>query len=101
VEGFAWILEAAAARASGPLSVLYPSSSVLDEVLPKAAEYAAAKAAGEAACAHLIQLHAGMRGHAPRLPRVLTDRTASILAAETADAGPLLLRELRRMSAAG
>jgi NAD(P)-dependent dehydrogenase (short-subunit alcohol dehydrogenase family) len=101
VEGFAWIVEAVAAMTSGPLAVLYPSSSVLDEVLPKAAEYAAAKAAGEAACSHLSRLHAGMRCHAPRLPRVLTDRTASILAAETADAGPLLLRELRRMSAAG
>jgi hypothetical protein len=101
VEGLAWILESAAAGPSGPLAVFYPSSSVLDEVLPKAAEYGAAKAAGEAACSHLCRLHAGMRCHAPRLPRVLTDRTASILSAETADPGPLLLRELRRMNAGG
>ena len=98
VEGFVWILAALSAR-PGALEVFYPSSAVLDEVLPKAAEYAGAKAAGEAVCAHLSKAHAGMRCHAPRLPRMLTDRTASVLEAEAADAGPVVLRELRRMSA--
>jgi hypothetical protein len=98
VEGFVWILEAVCAR-PGALAVFYPSSAVLDEVLPKAAEYAGAKAAGEAVCAHLSRARAGMRCHSPRLPRMLTDRTASVLEAETGDVGPVMLGELRRMNA--
>ena len=97
VEGLVWIVEAVTARSPGPLTVFYPSSAVLDELLPKAAEYAAAKAAGEAVCAHLSRAEAGMRCHAPRLPRLLTDRTASVLTAETTDVGPLMLREMRAM----
>jgi hypothetical protein len=50
-------------------------------------------------CAHLSRVYAGTRCHAPRLPRILTDRTASILGSETADAGEAILRELRRMRA--
>jgi hypothetical protein len=99
VEGFAWILEWVSARGAGGLSVFYPSTAVLDEILPKAAEYAAAKAAGETVCSHLSRVDSGMRCHAPRLPRMPTDRTASVLGAPAADAGQVMLRELRRMSA--
>jgi hypothetical protein len=95
VEGFVWALETVAAATD--LVAFYPSSTVLDEVLPKAAEYAGAKAAGEAVCAHLSRASGTMRCHVARLPRLLTDRTASVLEAETAEAGPVLLRELRRM----
>jgi len=99
VEGFAWALDQAAGGAPGPLRVFYPSSAVLDAPLPKAAEYAAAKAAGEALCAQLPAARPGLRIHAPRLPRVLTDRTTSVLPVEAAEAGPLMLREMRRLEA--
>lgn len=99
VEGFAWALDTASAAAPRGLRVFYPSSAVLDAPLPKAGEYAAAKAAGEAVCAQLRAARPGLRVHAPRLPRVLTDRTSSVLPVETAEAGPLLLREMRRLDA--
>jgi acyl dehydratase/NAD(P)-dependent dehydrogenase (short-subunit alcohol dehydrogenase family) len=99
VEGFVWILEAVAARTPAGLRVLYPSSAVLDQTLPKAAEYAAAKAAGEAVCAQLSGGPDGLRCHAPRLPRMLTDRTTSVLPADVADVGLVMLGELRRLSA--
>ena len=100
VEGFVWVLDAALAGAARDLAVFYPSSSALDEVLPKAAEYAAAKAAGETVCAHLQKLHPEMRFRAPRLPRMLTDRTASVLGAEVEGAAEVMLRELRQLARA-
>jgi hypothetical protein len=98
VEGFVKAFEQA--RAGGALrAVLYPSSSALDEVRPKAAEYAAAKAAGETVCAHLRKLHPAIRFLWPRLPRLLTDRSATVLSEEMADAGDVLMKELRQLLA--
>jgi hypothetical protein len=96
VEGFLDVFEPLAAR-SPDLWVLYPSSSALDEILPKAAEYASAKAAGEAVCQHLQKLHDRMRIHWPRLPRMLTDRTATLWPVATPEPAAVLLGELRRL----
>lgn len=83
----------------GAFSVLYPSTIFLDEVHPQTAEYCAAKAAGEALCRHLASTRPGLRIHAPRLPRLISDQTAGITAAPAAAASmPVLLRELRTLS---
>jgi hypothetical protein len=84
VDGFAAAVELAAKAAGGLLEVLYPSSVFVDRTEPGAAEYAAAKAAGEIVGAHLAARIDGLRIASPRLVKVRTDQTASLgpLAAE-------------------
>lgn len=100
VEGF-MACAGAALACPGLRGVLYPSSAALDEVLPRAVEYAAAKAAGETVVLHLGKRHPSLRLRAPRLPRVLTDRTASVLPVPAADAASVLLPELRALTVDG
>jgi MaoC like domain len=82
-----------------PLDVLYPSTVFLDETTPNAAEYCAAKAAGEELCRHFAKRIPNCRIHVPRLPRMLTDQTVGLLRSESAEALPLILRELRALAA--
>ena len=46
-------------------------------------------------CADLVKAHAGLAITAPRLPRVLTDQTASALPIRAADAVDVMLPLLR------
>jgi hypothetical protein len=101
VEGFVAVFQQVSEASDGSLAVFYPSSRTLDEVIPKAIEYSAAKAAGETACVHLQKLHRGMRFHFPRLPRMLTDRTATMVPVETEDPVRVILAEIRRLSRGG
>lgn len=78
VEGFAAAVELTAKAAGGPLEVLYPSSVFIDRAEPGAAEYAAAKAAGEIVGAHLAVRIDGVKVASPRLLKVRTDQTASL-----------------------
>ena len=57
------------------LTACYPSSVFVDEVEPGAAEYASAKAAGEALCHYLHKTKKNLRVKCKRLPRVKTDQT--------------------------
>jgi hypothetical protein len=99
VEGFVACVEGLAASDPEGVTALYPSTTALDEVLPRAAEYAGAKAAGEAVVRHLAKRLPDWRFHAPRLPRVHTDRTASVLPIPAEEAMRTLLPLLRRMFA--
>ena len=67
------------------LAVFYPSSVVVEEVPPGLVEYAMAKAAGEILCAGLMRQVSGLKVVVGRLPRVLTDQTATIAQVENAD----------------
>jgi len=58
-----------------PLLVYYPSTAFLDEPEPGAAEYAAAKGAGETVCRYIQASCRNVRCHVSRLPRMLTDQT--------------------------
>lgn len=89
VDGFARMVEPL--RAEGLEGAFYPSSVALDELPTDMAEYCAAKAAGEVLCRLLARRHAGLRIVHPRLPRLATDQTASLLPLRTADPLPLLL----------
>jgi NADP-dependent 3-hydroxy acid dehydrogenase YdfG len=66
-----------------PLKLFYPSSVFLDEPVRGAAEYAAAKAAGEQLCRNLSVTRRGLTAECPRLPRMLTDQTSGLKASQT------------------
>lgn len=74
-----------------PISVLFPSSVAVAERPTGLTEYAMAKAAGELLCEDLMNLHANLRIRVARLPRILTDQTATIVRVESADAAEILL----------
>jgi len=68
-----------------PLAVLYPSSVAVDEPPPNMGEYAAAKAAGEAACRFLQAADRKLCVTIERLPRVPTDQTANVQSVAASD----------------
>lgn len=78
------------------LEVFYPSTVLLDTGGLIAAEYAAAKAAGEALCRHLPHELPGTVCQAVRLPRLRTDQTNSFAVAAAPDALPVMRRVLRQ-----
>jgi NADP-dependent 3-hydroxy acid dehydrogenase YdfG len=65
-----------------PLKLFYPSSIFLDQPVRGAAEYAAAKAAGEQLCRDLVAMRRGLTAESPRLPRMLTDQTVGVKASQ-------------------
>lgn len=71
-------LEWFASRSGKEGMFIYPSSVYVSAVPAGFAEYAAAKAAGEIACQEAIQRYRKMKLFAPRLPRLMTDQTASL-----------------------
>lgn len=79
VEGF-YDLCSALRKITQRFSVFYPSSvAVAPEGRPKGmTEYAMAKAAGEILCADMHWIMPGMEVTVKRLPRLLTDQTATI-----------------------
>jgi acyl dehydratase/NAD(P)-dependent dehydrogenase (short-subunit alcohol dehydrogenase family) len=80
--------------------VFYPSSIVLDERAAETPEYAAAKAAGEQICEDLRARFPTVTIHSSRLPRVLTDQTATIIPVEAADALDVMLPIIRELNRA-
>lgn len=99
VSGFAALTESLVARCGGNLRVLYPSTGILDDGSSGFAEYCAAKAAGETVAGDLERRLAGLRIMAPRLPRMSTDQTASLIAVATMDPLAVLPGLLREFAA--
>jgi NADP-dependent 3-hydroxy acid dehydrogenase YdfG len=95
VTGFARVVQRL--RMDGLRAVLYPSSSAIDELPADMAEYAAAKAAGESACASLARQHPALAFRVPRFPRLRSDQTQSLMPARSESAEQLLLPELRAL----
>lgn len=77
------------------LSVLYPSSVAIEERPKGMTEYAMAKAAAEILCADLARATPGLEIATPRLPRVQTDQTATVLPVPARDATDVMLSLLR------
>lgn len=98
VAGFAQLVGPLAA--AGLADAFYPSTVALDELPTDMAEYCAAKAAGETLCQLLVRRHRGLRIDYPRLPRVATDQTASLLPVGNQDPLPVM-RDLLLTFAAG
>jgi len=98
VTGFAQTVEWLRPRAVSDLCIWYPSSVFVEIAPPGLAEYAAAKACGEALCAQLSTRLAPARAVADRLPRLATDQTQSLAPLELADAVDVLRSILLRLA---
>jgi NAD(P)-dependent dehydrogenase (short-subunit alcohol dehydrogenase family) len=86
VDGFADLCRALPARAAGKVAVFYPSTTALDAVTKGTAEYATAKAAGETLVEQLNVSLPNVRIISRRLPRLVTDQTATVGVASAQDA---------------
>jgi hypothetical protein len=87
---------------NGILSAFYPSSAYVEARPSGMTEYSMAKMAGELLCADLNRSYRRqLRIHVERLPRVLTDQTASLTPTEAADPVATMLPVIRRVYAAG
>jgi acyl dehydratase/NAD(P)-dependent dehydrogenase (short-subunit alcohol dehydrogenase family) len=100
VAAFAELVEQATAVGDTKAAIhfLYPSSVFVAQLEPGFAEYAVAKAAGEALCDQLE----GKRGAhftKPRLPRMRTDQTNALVDIGAADAFPVMLDVVRKLHA--
>jgi short chain dehydrogenase len=91
----------AAVRGLGPdlTRVLYPSTVYVHELPLNLGEYAAAKAASETLCQFLTKAHRTVRFHYPRLSRLATDQTASLIRSNLPDGAAILLDALRELRA--
>lgn len=96
VDAFARLC-ASAHRRGRLLVVFYPSSVAVDDTPAELTEYAAAKAAGECACAGLERSIDGLSVFVTRLPRVATDQSASIVPTGAASAIQTMLSVVREM----
>ena len=95
VTGFLRTVQALAEPTTGLQKVFYPSSAAIDELPLDMGEYAAAKMAGEIVCDFLQKAHPGLAIHKPRLPRVATDQTVSLLPVSNQEPVSVLLSNLR------
>jgi acyl dehydratase len=101
VAAFAALVEqttAAGGDTNTPVQFLYPSSVFVAQLEPGFAEYAVAKAAGEALCDQLE----GRRGAhflKPRLPRMRTDQTNALVDVGAEDPFPVMLDVVRKLHA--
>lgn len=101
VDGFDRLVRYMIARASGKgLHVFYPSSVFVQDRPRGMVEYAMAKAAGEILCRELERRHLNLKVSLPRLPRVLTDQTATVPPVASADPVEILAALLGRRGVA-
>ncbi len=96
VDGFAATI--ASARHQGLVAIYYPSSVFLDELPVDMSEYIAAKSAGEVVCASLAKAHPALCFAFPRLPRMATDQTASLLPSTNQAVLPLVMAQLEQFA---
>jgi NAD(P)-dependent dehydrogenase (short-subunit alcohol dehydrogenase family) len=101
MSGFYNLCMALSPRTKVGLSSFYPSSVAVEKRPRDMTEYAMAKAAGEILCADIARSVPGLRVTVKRLPRILTDQTATIVPVESADAIDVLLPIIREVQAAG
>ena len=97
VDGFHAACTALQARAGAPLAAFYPSSVAVEDRPRDMTEYGMAKAAGEMLCADLNRFSRGLRVVVSRLPRLLTDQTATVTPVQSGDAMEAMLPAIRRM----
>jgi acyl dehydratase len=94
VEAFLRIFSRVADELRG---VLYPSSVAVVEGMAGGLAYVAAKAAGELACEDLAKQHPDVGFCVPRLPRLPTDQSVSVLPREEADPVPVIREALLKL----
>jgi len=79
------------------LSVFYPSSVAVEERPRNMTEYAMAKAAAEILCADLNRSWPSLHITTVRLPRLLTDQTATVATTQVVDSVDTLLPIIRKV----
>lgn len=82
-------------RHSGLKGVFYPSTVYIDELPIGMGEYIMTKSAGEILCNVLEKDSRNLKIYKPRLPRMGTDQTASLLRVDNQDPVPVMLEHLR------
>lgn len=97
VKGFLKTFQSVLSASSGLQKVFYPSTAAIDELPLDMGEYAAAKTAGEILCDFLQKANPGLVIHKPRLPRIATDQTVSLLPVNNQDPVSVLLGNLRHL----
>jgi acyl dehydratase/NAD(P)-dependent dehydrogenase (short-subunit alcohol dehydrogenase family) len=97
VTGFYECCRAVANNSDRPITAFYPSTVFAEKTPLTMIEYAMAKAAGEMLCQHLNRSNCGIRAIARRLPRVLTDQTATIPPMATRDPMEVMLPLIREV----
>jgi NAD(P)-dependent dehydrogenase (short-subunit alcohol dehydrogenase family) len=97
INGFYSLCIALRARQERKLSVFYPSSVYINDRPRGMLEYSMAKVAGELLCAEINRFIGETRVIARRLPRVLTDQTASVMSLQHSDAVQVMLPIIREM----
>jgi len=94
IKGFFEVVSALTASGK-PLSVLYPSTVYVDKRPKGMTAYAMAKAAGEVLCRDIERTLPWVTVRTPRLPRVLTDQTATVPPVPAPEAAEVMLPILR------
>jgi hypothetical protein len=97
VTAFYELFQAVHAASPAGLAAFYPSSVAVTERPRDMTEYTMAKAAGEILCADITAFLPKARVVVSRLPRLLTDQTASIRTVETADPVAVILPLIRQV----
>jgi NAD(P)-dependent dehydrogenase (short-subunit alcohol dehydrogenase family) len=97
VDGFYAVCTGLHDAGAAELRAFYPSSVAIEECLKGMTEYVMAKLAGERLCADMNRFVPGMRVAVSRLPRILTDQTASVVPVESQDALEVMLPLIRQM----
>ena len=87
--------------AGGKIPIFFPSTIAIDHGLNTTAEYAMAKAAGEVLAGYMNDFMPHIHVVCRRLPRILTDQTATVGVASSASALDVMLpivHEVQRMA---
>ncbi len=99
VDGFYALCRAIACHTNGPLTIFYPSSVAVDERPAGMTEYAMAKVAAELLCYDIAKSNMGIDVVVRRLPRLLTDQTATVTPMDTPVATPVMIEVVTAMMA--
>jgi hypothetical protein len=80
------------------LKLYYPSSIAIDELLDNMIEYSCSKIAGELLCDHLEKLYPKLQVYKPRLPRLETEQTLSLIKINNIKTEKIILDSLQKFS---
>jgi NAD(P)-dependent dehydrogenase (short-subunit alcohol dehydrogenase family) len=97
VKGFYDCCRFLADHGSRPLIAFYPSSVFVEEHPLAMTEYSMAKSAGEMLCADMNRSQFGIHVVVSRLPRLLTDQTATVAPVKNADPLEVMLPIIRNV----
>ena len=90
-DGFFDLCTALVHDGAGKLAMFYPSTVAIDEGVSATAEYAMAKMAGEVLAKYLNEFMTNIQIISRRLPRILTDQTATVGVASADNALDVML----------